>query len=96
MMDRRFILSFGLTFIYVIVLYAAAYGLMLVDIIDDGVFTYNHLFVGFYQWIYLIPLIIYLKKKNRKFGGYLSGGTCISGLNIALFFWIALDPSTFF
>lgn len=96
MLNRRFGFSFGLAFIYLIVFYAASYGLMLMDIIDDGVFTYNHLFVGFYQWLYLMPIIIYLKRKNRTFGGYLAGGLCISGLNILLFIWIVLDPSTFF
>lgn len=96
MLDRRFVLSFGLAFLYLIIFYIVTYGMMLIDIIDDGVFTYNHLFIGFYQWFYLIPLIIYLKMKNRIFGGYLLGGICISGLNIALFIWIALDPDTFF
>jgi len=95
MVDRRFVLSFCLAFIYIIAFYFGAYGLMLVDIIDDGVFTYNHVFVGFYQWLYLIPLI-YLKKKNKPFRGYLIGGICITCLNIALFVWIILDPSTFF
>ncbi|GKU79982.1 hypothetical protein [Paenibacillus sp. L3-i20] len=96
MLNKKFILSFGLTFIYVIVFYFGAYGLMLIDIIDDGVFTYNHVFVGFYQWVYLLPFIMYLKKKNRSYKGYLIGGICVSCLNIALFVWIIVDPSTFF
>lgn len=96
MLNRKFLSSFILTFIYVIVFYFGAYGLMLINIIDDGFFILNHAFVGFYQWLYLLPLIIYLKKRNRVYKGYLIGGICVTCLNIALIIWILLDPSTFF
>lgn len=70
----RLALDMGLTFVYLIVFYFVAYGLMLIDVIDDGVFAINKVFIGFYHWIYLIPLIIYLKKKMKPFRGYLVGG----------------------
>ena len=95
MLNRRFALNFGLTFVCVIIFYFVTHGLMLINIIDDGVFTINRVFIGFYQWVYLIPLMVYLKKEKKSYRGYFVGGLFISALNIALFIWILLDPSKF-
>jgi hypothetical protein len=86
---------FMLAFLYLIIFYFVTHGLMLINIIDDGVFIINRVFIGFYQWIYLLPLMIYLKKKGISFRGYLIGGLVISSINIVLIIWILLDPSKF-
>jgi hypothetical protein len=92
---EKFSLNIALTFVYIVVFYFVTHGLMLVNVIDDGVFVINRVFIGFYQWIYLIPLIIYLKKQMKSFKGFIVGGLSITGLNIALIIWILLDPSKF-
>jgi hypothetical protein len=92
---EKFSLNIGLTFVYIVIFYFVTYGLMLVNVIDDGVFAVNRVFIGFYQWIYLIPLIIYFKKKMKSFKGLIVGGLSLTGLNIALIIWILLDPSKF-
>ncbi len=68
---------------------------MLINVIDDGVFAINRVFIGFYQCIYLIPLIICFKKKMKSYKGFIVGGLSISGLNIVLIIWILLDPGKF-
>jgi hypothetical protein len=95
-MLNRFAQNVGLTFIYIVAFYLITHGLMLINIIDDGIFAINRVFIGFYQWVYLLPLIIYLKKQRKSSSkGFIFGGLSISGLNIALIIWILLDPSKF-
>ncbi|WP_078546637.1 hypothetical protein [Litchfieldia alkalitelluris] len=84
-----------LSFIFIIVFYLLSYVLMLLNIIDDGIFSLNRVFIGFYQWIYLIPIYFILKKKGRYVKGLLIGGVSITLLNIGLIVWILIDPSNF-
>ena len=51
--------------------------LMLIQIIDDGDFTISRVFIGFYQWFYLLPLIIHRKNKMKSYKGFLVGGFSI-------------------
>lgn len=95
MTNKRLALDIGLTFVYLIIFYWVTHGLMLIQIIDDGVFVFSRVFTGFLHWIYLIPLIVYLRKKQKPFKGFIIGGLLISMLNTAFIIWIILDPSTF-
>gem|GEM_PF-7031798 len=57
-MEKKYIaLNIGLTFIFLAFFYLIIHGLMLINLIDDGFFAINKVLIGFYQWIYLTPLI---------------------------------------
>lgn len=86
-----------LSFVFVILFYLSAYLIIMVwELIEDDIFFYNHFLVGFYQWIYTLPLILYLRKRRKPYFGFLIGGITLTLLNIGLFVWIFIDPSFFF
>jgi hypothetical protein len=89
--------GFVSAFILIILFYFIAHGLMLIDIIDDGVFAINRVFIGFYQWMYVLPLLYYSAQKGSKefLVGLRKGAIVLSLLNIALILWIFIDPSRF-
>ncbi|OMF21162.1 hypothetical protein BK133_28875 [Paenibacillus sp. FSL H8-0548] len=78
MLNRRFALQLGLTIVYLVIFYFAAHGLMLITIIDDGVFAINRAFIGFYQWVYLVPVMIYIKKEMKSYKGNPINAICIA------------------
>ncbi|MCP8615954.1 hypothetical protein [Salirhabdus salicampi] len=67
-------------------------------IIDDGVLTVSRVFLGFIQWVYVLPLLFVLKRRNvhRRFiNGFLLSAFFISLANVGLFVWMIIDPSQF-
>lgn len=78
--------------------YLISYGLMRVDIIDDGVFIVNHIFVGLWQWIYLVPIIFIAKRrinKNSLIGLFISG-CFLTIVNILFVVYVFMNPDQFF
>lgn len=65
----------------------------------DEIFFVISVFSGFYQWLYVIPLVSILKEKPKykEFAkGFLVGAIVITLLNIALIIWMFVEPSRFF
>ncbi|MBO8170905.1 MAG: hypothetical protein H0Z33_03330 [Bacillaceae bacterium] len=69
--------------------------MMHIGMIDDGVFTVQRVFIGFYQWIYLMPLIGYLVIRQRRVTGVLIRSLLITAFNFILIVWILIDPGMF-
>lgn len=69
----------------------------MIDIIDDAVFYIGRLFIGFIQWVYVIPLLYYAKSKVSKsfLVGLCSGAILLTLLNAGLIIRILTNPSGF-
>lgn len=85
------------SFVFVVLFWLTAYFIIMeLKLIEDDIFFYNHFLVGFYQWAYTLPIIIYLKRRGKVYLGFLIGGIVLTLLNLSLFLWIFIDPSFFF
>lgn len=92
---KGFISSLAIFIAFVVI-----YHLLSIDsfLIDDGVLTVSRVFLGFIQWIYALPLYLFLKRRVKSINvskGFLKASIIISLLNTGFILWIMLDPSTF-
>ena len=95
--ERIYAIQILLSLVFVALFYYSAYLVFMVwDLLEDDIFFYNHFLVGFYQWLYTLPLILFLRRKKQLYGGFVIGGILLTLLNIAFIVWVFLDPSFFF